>query len=125
VDVISTSAVAIFHRHVVAARSLRRELTEPVPCSHAAVRDNVAAGDEATIGAHEERANGCDLVRRPCAPSRTDLDHAPVACATRPVSSSLASGVMMISGLIVFDPRTALAQRHIRNELPRFASWYA
>jgi hypothetical protein len=53
----------------------------------------------------------------------------PLGRSLGPESSSLASGVMMMPGLIVLTRASRLPQRTAsamtRSELPRFASWYA
>ena len=80
----------------------------------------------APSGAHEQRADGSDFVRRAGAPGRGQLDHAPVPSPRGPVSSSLASGVMMMPGLIVLTRAPRLPQRTAsaitRSEFPRLAS---
>jgi hypothetical protein len=47
----------------VALLSLRGKITEPVRSGHAAIHEEVAAGNERTGRAHEKSANGCDFVR--------------------------------------------------------------
>jgi len=63
------------------------------------------------------------VVRGPGAPDRAQFDHVPVALTAGPVSSSLASGVMMMPGLIVFTLAPCLPQQTAsaitRSELPR------
>src|SRR5512132_4054865 len=68
-------------------RSLWGEVAEEPGGGDATVHEHVAAGDEGTVGAHEERGHGRDLVRGAAAPHRGQLDHAPVSSPRGPVSS--------------------------------------
>src|SRR5580704_950201 len=51
-------------------RSLGGKFPEEVGSCDATVHEEVTSGDEGSIGAHEQRADGADLVRRPSAPDR-------------------------------------------------------
>ena len=46
------------------AQLLRRKLTESIRCGHAAVHEEVAAGDKRAVAAHQESADGAHLIRR-------------------------------------------------------------
>ena len=111
-----------------AVRSLRSEFAVPVGGGHAAIHEEVAAGDEPAVRAHEQRADGCPP-RPECrrAQPRTPRSCAGSPAPRGPVSSSLASGVMMMPGLIVLTRAPRLPQRTAsaitRSEFPRFASW--
>ena len=107
--------------------SLRREFAVPVGGRHPAIHEEVAARNERAVRTHEEGADSSDLVRSAGSPSRGQFDHAPVSGAAWPLSSSFASGVMMIPGLIVLTRAPRLPQRTAsaitRNEFPRFEIW--
>jgi hypothetical protein len=51
-------------------RSLGGKFPEEVGSCDATVHEEVTSRDEGSIGTHEERADGADLVRRPSAPDR-------------------------------------------------------
>src|SRR3954465_14470821 len=55
----------------------------PVGGSHSAIHEEVAAGNEPAVRAHQQCADSPNLVWGAGASSRRHLDHAPVACATR------------------------------------------
>ena len=107
--------------------SLRGELAEEVGRRDPAIHEEVAAGDERAVRSHEERpdaptSSGC----RPVRPGISSIMRR-YPSPRGPVSSSLASGVMMMPGLIVLiraprlPHRTASAMT--RSEFPRLASW--
>ena len=95
-----------------APRSLRSEFAVPVGSGHAAVHEEVAAGDERAIRAHEQRADGSDLVRSAGAPGRRELDHAPVSLAARAGQLVLGERRDDDAGADRVDPRAALAPAH-------------
>src|SRR6476661_5069501 len=105
------------------------KLAVPVRGGHPAVHQDVAAGDEAPVGAHEERTHGGYLVGSAGTAHRGRLDHAPVPLTTRTGELVLGQRGDDDARADGVDPRTALPQRTAsaitRSELPRFESWYA
>jgi hypothetical protein len=61
--------------------SRRAKFAVKVGGGHATVHEEVAAGDERPVGAHEQRADGPYLVWGAATPDRAQLDHAPVSLA--------------------------------------------
>ena len=59
----------------------RGEFAVEVGGGDTAVDEEVAAGDEGAVGAHEQRAEVSDLVGGAAAPGGAELDHAPVPLA--------------------------------------------
>ena len=106
---------------------MRGELPVEVGRGDSAVHEEVAAGDERAVAAHEKRADGSDLVWVPPRPAGQSSIMRRYPSPRGPVSSSRASGVKMMPGLIVliraprFPHRTASAIT--RSEFPRLASW--
>ena len=70
-----------------------REIAEPIGGGHSTIHQEVAAGDEASIGSHQQRTDTADFVWRAGASGCRYLDHPRVASPRGPVSSSRASGV--------------------------------
>ncbi len=105
---------------VMKSRSMRGEFAVEVGGGHTAVHEEVAAVDERADGTQEERADGPDLVRS-TSPIRRRYPSP-----RGPVSSSLASGVMMMPGLIVLIRAPRLLHRTAsaitRSAFPRLAS---
>ena len=69
-------------------RAVRRrvdfgDIAVPIGRRHAAIHEEVAAGDEPALGAHEQRAHCSDLVGRAGPPGHRAFDHAPVTPAAR------------------------------------------
>jgi hypothetical protein len=61
--------------------SRRAKFAVKVGGGHATVHEEVAAGDERPVGAHEQRADGPYLVWGAATSDRAQLDHAPVSLA--------------------------------------------
>src|SRR5215207_1136435 len=88
------------------------EVAVPVGGGHPAVHEDVAAGDEPPVRAHEQRAHGAYLVRAASAPGRGPLDHAPVPCAARTAEFVLGERGHNDARADRVDPRTTLAPAH-------------
>ena len=65
----------------VRCRSSWGKFAVKVGGGHATVHEEVAAGDERPVGAHEQRADGPYLIWGAATPDRRQLDHAPVSLA--------------------------------------------
>jgi len=60
------------------------EIAVPVTGRDPAIHEEVAAADESTLRAHQQRRDGGDLVRRARPPCRRSLDHTAIPSALRP-----------------------------------------
>ena len=94
---------------IVKGRSVRGQFAVEVGGGDTAVHEEVAAGDESAVGAHEERADGPDLVWSAGAPGRRQLDHAPVSLAAGTGQLVLREWGDDDAGADRVDPRAALA----------------
>ena len=101
-------------------------LPEPARRRDPAIHEEVAPGDERAVGAHEQRADVPDFVRRAGSPGCRDFDHAPVARTTRASEFIIGQGDddawtdRVDPGAPRLPQRTASAIT--RNEFPRFDS---
>ncbi len=68
----------------VCGPSLGSKIAVPIGSGHSSIHQEVAAGDEPAVRAHEKRPDNRHFVWSASAPSRGQFDHAPVPCATRP-----------------------------------------
>src|SRR3954463_1801377 len=89
--------------------SLRSEFAVPIGSRDPAVHEEVAAGDEPTVRAHKQGADGSDFLRGAATSSRRHVDHAPVSFAAR--AAQLVSGKRGKddAGTDRVNPRAALA----------------
>jgi hypothetical protein len=87
----------------------RGELAVPVGGGHASVHQDVAAGDEPAVRAHEQCAHRGHLVGSAGAARRGRLDHAPVALSARAGELVLGQRRDDDAWTDRVDPRTTLA----------------
>src|SRR4051812_20913225 len=90
--------------------SLRRKFAVPISSRDPAVHEEVAAGDESTVWAHKQRADGSDFVRGAATSSRQHFDHAPVSFASRAAQFVPSS----LSDLTPYDGADRLRARFAR-----------
>ena len=98
--------------HFRGVHSFRSEIPVPIGGGHSAIHKKVAASDEPTAPAHEQRGDSSHLVWSTDAPSGGHLDHAPVPFATGPSEFILGERGHNDAGADRVDPCTPLAPTH-------------